>query len=132
MASKRKKTGFDKFFDEQIRDTKFREGYEKIRSEIDVVDGLVRALDTARMDLNLSKAELARRIAAEPAMIRRLFTADQANPTLATVVKIAEALGYDLSLIPKASSVPKRAKTKPRRRKPKKRLTRTKKTADAA
>ncbi len=131
MASKRKKTGFDKFFDEQMRDTKFREGYEKIRSEIEVVDGLVRALDTVRVDLGLSKAELARRIAAEPAMIRRLFTADQANPTLATVVKIAEALGCDLILIPKASPAPKRPKN-PRRRKPKKRLTRSKKTADAA
>ena len=132
MASKRKKTGFDKFLDEQMRDTKFREGYEKIRSEIDAVDGLVRALDTARVDLGLSKAELARRIAAKPAMVRRLFTADQANPTLATVVKVAEALGYDLSLVPKAPPAPKRPKAKPRRRKPKKRVTGSKKTADAA
>ncbi len=101
MAAKRKKTGFDKLFDDQMRDSKFREGYEKIRSDIDIVDGLVRALDEARVSLGLSKAELARRVAAKPAMIRRLFTADEPNPTLATFVKLAEALGYDLSLVPK-------------------------------
>ncbi|MDP2683532.1 MAG: hypothetical protein Q8P20_00595 [bacterium] len=33
--SSRHKTGFDKFFDEQMRDAKFREGYEKIRREVD-------------------------------------------------------------------------------------------------
>ncbi|HMR75099.1 MAG TPA: helix-turn-helix transcriptional regulator [Polyangiaceae bacterium] len=102
MASKRKKTGFDKFFDERMRDAKFREGYEKVRSEIDAVDALVRALDAARVDAGVSKAELARQISAEPAAIRRLFTADRANPTLATFAKLAEALGYEILLAQKA------------------------------
>ncbi len=104
MPSKRKKTGFDKFFDEQMRDDKFRAGYEKIRNEVDVVDALVRALDAARVDVGISKAELARQIAAKPAAIRRLFTAQRANPTLATFAKLAEALGYELHLTPKTSS----------------------------
>jgi ribosome-binding protein aMBF1 (putative translation factor) len=104
MASKRKKTGFDKFFDEQMRDDEFREGYAKIRNEIAAVDGLVRALDAARVDVGVSKADLARQIAAEPAAIRRLFTAERANPTLATFAKLAEALGYELRLAPKVST----------------------------
>lgn len=102
MAKKRKKTGFDKFFDEQMADAEFREGYEKIRSEIDAVDALVRALDDARVEVGVSKAELARQISAEPAAIRRLFTAKRANPTLATFAKLAEALGYEVQLTPKA------------------------------
>ncbi len=103
MARKRKKTGFDRFFDQQMRDDKFRKGYQKIRNEIDIVDALVRALDAARVDVGVSKAELARQIAAEPAAIRRLFTAQRANPTLATFAKLAEALGLELQLIPKTS-----------------------------
>ena len=102
MANKRKKTGFDKFFDEQMADGEFREGYEKIRSEIDAVDALVRALDDARVEVGVSKAELARQISAEPAAIRRLFTAKRANPTLATFAKLVEALGYEVLLTPKA------------------------------
>jgi transcriptional regulator with XRE-family HTH domain len=104
MAKKRKKTGFDKFFDDQVADAEFREGYEKIRSEIDAVDALVRALDDARVEVGVSKAELARQISAEPAAIRRLFTAKRANPTLATFAKLAEALGYEVLLTPKAST----------------------------
>jgi len=131
MASKRRKTGFDKFFEEQMADANFREGFEMVRREIDAVDRLVRALDAARMDLGLSKAELARKIGAKPAMVRRLFTADRANPTLVTVVKLADALGYDLSLVPKAPTSPARAKAATRRRKSKKRSTRGKRTAAA-
>ena len=104
MANKRKKTGFDRFFDEQMAGAEFREGYEKIRSEIDAVDALVRALDDARVEVGVSKAELARQISAEPAAIRRLFTAKQVNPTLATFAKLAEALGYEVLLAPKAST----------------------------
>jgi ribosome-binding protein aMBF1 (putative translation factor) len=104
MAANRKKTGFDKFFDEQMRDDKFRTGYEKIKSEIDAVDALVRALDEARVALGLSKAELARQISAEPAAVRRLFTAKRANPTLATFATVAEALGYEVRLVRKAST----------------------------
>jgi transcriptional regulator with XRE-family HTH domain len=115
MANKPKKTGFDKFFDEQMGDAEFRQGYEKIRSEIDAVDALVRALDDARVAMGVSKVELARQISAKPAAIRRLFTAKQVNPTLATFAKLAEALGYEVLLAPKASARPSaagRAQTK--------------------
>jgi len=104
MANKRRKTGFDKFFDEQMADAEFGEGYEKIRNEIDAVDALVRALDDARVEVGVSKAELARQASAEPAAVRRLLTAKRANPTLATFAKLAEALGYEVLLTPKAST----------------------------
>jgi ribosome-binding protein aMBF1 (putative translation factor) len=106
MASR--KTGFDRFFDEQMRDPSFARGYRHARNEIDAVDRIIRALDAARIDLGISKAELARQISAKPEIVRRLLTAKAPNPTLSTVVKIAAALGYTVQLVP--------AKPRPRRR----------------
>lgn len=104
-----KKTGFDKFLDEQLRNPQFAKKYARARSEIDAVDRIVRALDDARIALGMSKAELARLIAAKPEIVRRLFTSKGANPTLATVVKVASALGYTLVL---ASARGRRAEKK--------------------
>ncbi len=92
------KTGFDKFFDGQMKKPSFVKGYKKARAEIGAVDRLVRALDEARIKTGMSKAELARLITAKPEIVRRLFTA-KANPTLETVTKIAAALGYRLELV---------------------------------
>jgi DNA-binding phage protein len=105
MARTRKKTGFDKFFDDRMKNKEFRTGYDEARSEIDRVDALVRALDAARIDVGLSKADLARKVATSPEALRRLFTADHANPTLATFVKLAAALGYQVSLMPNRGGV---------------------------
>jgi len=97
---KRRKTGFDKFVDAQMKNTGFTAAYAKAKQEIFTVDAIVRALDAARVDLGMSKAELARRISARPEIVRRLFTDEQANPTMATVVKIAEALGLRIEIVP--------------------------------
>jgi DNA-binding phage protein len=94
-----KKTGFDKFFDAQMRDPEFARGYRKARREIDAVDRIVRALDEARIDLGMTKAQLAHAISAKPEIVRRLLTAKSPNPTLATVVKVAAALGYSVQLV---------------------------------
>jgi ribosome-binding protein aMBF1 (putative translation factor) len=100
------KTGFDKFFDEQIAKQSFARDYKQARAEIDAIDQLVRALDNAREQLGMSKADLARAISAKPEIVRRLFTAEAPNPPLSTVVKVAVALGYKLELVP----APKKAR----------------------
>lgn len=94
------KTGFDKFFDEQMAKPSFAKDYKQARAEIDAIDQIVRALDNAREQLGLTKADLARAISAKPEIVRRLFTAEAPNPTLSTVVKVAIALGYKLELVP--------------------------------
>ena len=66
----------------------------------------MRALDEARIDLGMTKAQLAHAISAKPEIVRRLLTAKSPNPTLATVVKVAAALGYSVQLVaakPRAS-----------------------------
>ncbi len=96
------KTGFDRYFAERMKDPTFASQYRAARAEIDATDELVRALDAAREVEGITKAELARRIDAKPEMIRRLLTATGANPTMATVLKVAGALGYHLELVPNA------------------------------
>ena len=106
------KTGFDKFFEEQMRNRAFAKGYAKARAEVDAVDRLVRALDETRIELGVSKAELARLISAKPEVVRRLFTSKAPNPTLTTLVKVASALGFTVQLVamkPRGKSSRKRA-----------------------
>jgi ribosome-binding protein aMBF1 (putative translation factor) len=97
-----RKTGFDKFFDEQVASPSFAKEYGEARAEIDAIDRIVRTLDLARDKSGMSKADLARAISAKPEIVRRLFTTSTPNPTLSTVIRLARALGYDLALVPAA------------------------------
>jgi DNA-binding phage protein len=109
-----KKTGFDRFLDEKLRDSRFRAEYEVARAEIAATDALIRALEGARAGRGISKAELARRIAVKPEIVRRLLTDAGGNPTVSTVLKVALALDYHLELVPnrghRAAPVPEAAR----------------------
>jgi DNA-binding phage protein len=96
----RKKTAFDRYFENRMKDPAFASAYKKARAIIDSTDTLIRALDKARLLAGVSKAELASRIEARPEIVRRLFTTKDSNPTLATVLKLVEALGFRLELVP--------------------------------
>ena len=99
---KRVKTSFDLELDEQLRDPKFARQFHAARHEIAATDKatntFLRGLDKARIKRGLSKAELARRIGAEPAVMRRLLSVEGQNPTLTTLMKIATALGMAMEL----------------------------------
>lgn len=95
-----RKTGFDRYLSKRMADPKFAAEYGAARAEIDATDKLVRALDAVREAGGLTKAELARRVGAQPESIRRLFTAPDSNPTMETVFKVASALEYHLELVP--------------------------------
>jgi transcriptional regulator with XRE-family HTH domain len=69
---------------------------------VETIDRLVNDLDDARTALGLSKAELARAISAEPAVIRRLLSPGHRNPTIGTVAEVAAALGLRVALVPMA------------------------------
>jgi transcriptional regulator with XRE-family HTH domain len=55
-------------------------------------DDVVQSLDSRRVELGLTKAELARRADMPAAAVRRLFSQQQKNPTLSTLIAIADAL----------------------------------------
>ena len=56
----------------------------------------MRALDNAREQQGMTKAELARRAGMAPEVVRRLFTAEGPNPTAATLVAIADVPDVEL------------------------------------
>ena len=95
-----KPTAFARDLEHDLRDPKFREAYTTARARIDAIDGIIRQLDEARARLGLSKAELARRVGVNEVAIRRLFTAEGANPTMKTLVNVASVLGLELRVLP--------------------------------
>lgn len=100
--AQRSKTGFDRYFDERTKDPTFAAEYTQARAEIDAIDTLIRALDRARQQSGLTKADVARRIRAKPEIVRRLLTDAGGNPTMSTVIQVASALGCHLELVPNA------------------------------
>ncbi len=110
MASR--KSGFDKFVAERMKRPRFASAYVRARAEIDAVDDLIRALDEKRVEIGMTKAELARRISASPEVVRRLLTADHANPTMETVLRVAHAVGLRVALEPIGASPQRRERSK--------------------
>ncbi len=100
----RTKTGFDKYVRARMRDPEFAFAYKEARSEIDAIDRLMRRIDIARASARLSKADLARRAGAPQESVRRLLTAKKRNPTLQTVVRLAQAVGLRVDLVAVSAS----------------------------
>jgi DNA-binding XRE family transcriptional regulator len=92
-------TGAERYLARRLEDPEYRQAYEEARERIDQIDSVIRAFDTRREELDLTKAELARRAGVKPEAIRRLFSAEKPNPTLTTLVALAGAL--DLEILPR-------------------------------
>ncbi len=84
-----------------MEDPEFEAAYKQDRARIDAIDDLMRALDEAREEQGITKAMLARRIQAEPAAVRRLFSQATPNPQIARVVDMAHELGLEIVVQPK-------------------------------
>ena len=88
----RPRTGAEKYLDHRHSDPEYAEAYEKASRRVAMFDEVMHALDSRRVDLGLTKAELARRADMPPAAVRRLFSQQQKNPTLSSLVAIADGL----------------------------------------
>jgi ribosome-binding protein aMBF1 (putative translation factor) len=85
----------------RMEDPEYRAAYERAAREIAQTDAVIRALDALRIDLGVSKAELARRINRNASSVRRLFTASQVRPELPLIAALADALGAELRVVPR-------------------------------
>ncbi|HYQ66730.1 helix-turn-helix transcriptional regulator [Actinophytocola sp.] len=85
---------------EDLKDPEFLRAYLTESLRVETIDRLVNALDEAREELGLSKADLARAISSEPAVIRRLLSSGHRNPTIGTIAEVAAALGLRVALVP--------------------------------
>ena len=83
-----------------LEDPEFLREYVVESVRISTIDKVVIALNDAREAAGLSKAALARAISADPAAMRRLFSAGQVNPTLGTLAEVAAALGMRITVEP--------------------------------
>jgi DNA-binding phage protein len=105
------RTGAERYFDERLEDPEYRVAYEAARERVEQIDAVIRALDTRRAELGLTKAELARRAEVKPEAIRRLFSSERPNPTLSTLVALAAALDLELRPEPRAHAGPTRTRS---------------------
>jgi transcriptional regulator with XRE-family HTH domain len=98
-----------------MQSPEFRERYRRTRASIAMIQEILEVIDARRQEAGLSKAELARRLGANPAAIRRLLTSGASNPSLKTVLEIVDALGLELRLQTKEAGQ-KASEPKPRAR----------------
>jgi ribosome-binding protein aMBF1 (putative translation factor) len=92
----RSTTGAERYVAQQKRDSAFRKEHAHAAWRVRQVDQLVRALDEAREKRGMTKAELARQAGISPEVVRRLFTANGANPTAATLIALADVLDFEV------------------------------------
>jgi len=88
---------------ERMQDPEFRMAYERAAREVAQADAVIRELDSLRVNLGMSKAELARRVNRNASSVRRLFTASQARPELPLIIALADALGAEVRVIPRTT-----------------------------
>ena len=92
---------------ERMRDPEFRAAYEQAAGAIAQTDHIIHTLDELRVEMGVTKAELARRIDRNASSIRRLFTAHQARPEFPLIAEIAEALGLRIAIVPESAEAKK-------------------------
>lgn len=92
---------YERFRAQNMEDPEFRAAYERAARQIAQVDGVIQALDALRIDLGMSKAELARRVGRNASSVRRLFSSSGARPELLLIVTLADSLGAEVRIVPR-------------------------------
>lgn len=104
-------TGAERYLARRLLDPEYREAYEEARDRIDQIDSVIHALDARREELQLTKADLARRAGVKPEAIRRLLSAEKPNPTLTTLVALADALDLEIRPVPRRGATSTRVRS---------------------
>lgn len=81
------------FMEEQLRDPAFKEEYDKIQPELDVI----RALVDARISRNMTQKQLAEKTGIDQADISKLENGTR-NPSLNLLKRLAEGMDMTLKL----------------------------------
>jgi ribosome-binding protein aMBF1 (putative translation factor) len=89
---------FEQFLDRKLQDPEFKAGFERKLAKVKSIAEVINVIETVREEEGLAKAELARRMDRKPSAISRLLSGSGANPTLDTLVDLADALGLELDI----------------------------------
>lgn len=93
----------------KLAEPEARERYERTRRSVLMTRQLLQLIDAEREKAGLTKADLAERVGTSPSVVRRLLTSEASNPTLRTVLDMADVLGLEVLLQPKGSPRKRRA-----------------------
>jgi ribosome-binding protein aMBF1 (putative translation factor) len=89
-----------------LRDPEFARIYALKLAKVNAIADILGAIEAAREEKHLSKAEIGRRIDRKPSAVSRLLGGSEQNPTWDTLVDLAYAV--DLELEVKVKKVTKR------------------------
>lgn len=89
-----KKTNFDRYLEEQLRDPAFRRRFEEASEEWDLAIQLARL----RREKWLTQEQLAERVGTNQQQISRLENPTYHGRSLRTLRKVAEALGAEVEI----------------------------------
>ena len=101
---------------DRMQDAEYRAAYLRTARELAQTDAVIRELDSLRVDLGISKAELARRVNRNASSVRRLFTASQTRPELPLIIALADALGAEVRVVPRAAKARQDTRARSRQR----------------
>lgn len=110
------RAGSGKRFARRLASPASQARYEHKRDTLIAVRRILQAIEEERERQQLSKAELASIAGMPPAAVRRLLTAEGSNPTLRTVVSVADALGFEIELKPASTPAPNAVSSRGSRR----------------
>lgn len=78
---------------ELMSDEEFRNEYDRLQPRYDIISQIIEA----RKELNMTQAELAKKVGTQKSNISRLESGNY-NPSLDFLVKVAESLGKDIKI----------------------------------
>lgn len=79
---------FEQRLQNRLQNKEIAAGYQEMAAELE----LMRAIDTARKNQHMSQEQLAALMGKKREAVSRLFTADDVNPTLNTLIELLSAL----------------------------------------
>ena len=89
-----KRPDFKAFKKRAMQDPEFVAEYEKLRPEFELLEQFIKA----RIKANISQQKLAKKLSLQQPAIARLEGGGYATTSVATLSKVADALGYSLKI----------------------------------
>lgn len=89
---------FERYLDERFPDQTSRAEFEARVMAVNIAADFVEALDAIRRRREMTRVALAEEMGKDPAVVSRLLNNRSANPTIATVLELLEALDVYLSV----------------------------------
>jgi len=89
---------FELFLDEQLQSPEDRAEFERRLAKVKNTAEVMHIIEQARKEAGLAKAEVARRMGRKPSAVSRLLSGNGANPTLDTLVDLADAVGLEVDV----------------------------------